>query len=808
MKKTEKTNFFGFVLCAAVVLVLWQGGFRLAWSQCDLKLPDLCPVSDVQMTIDANEIPTGTEDHCDNILDISNQSLLDTTLSGVSPGSSIVVDGTYLGWCIDLNGSIYEDWVYRVDLYSSLDPPDFIKAEIDQDKWNGINWILNNKQGNWLDVQAAIWKLVEGYFPDDFPYGEFESDDGCPAHGEPAPDKVIVENLVESAEDNSGFTPGTGEIVAIIVVAVEETGGDCNPEDDVQLTIIESTCCGACKGGVTELTLEYTGTSLANIVVYEGKDSKPDKILFDSGVSPNEEFTFSGAQKDGKMGKEISVWVNDALNTKIHTSCSKPIGPGLISGDFLVVEGLSKDGGQLCPLPECLECKGGVTELTLEYTGTSPADIVVYEGKDIKPDKVLFEKVNLNQNEAFTFSGAQKDGKMGKEISVWVDGELNTEIHTSCSKPIGPGLISGDFLVVEGLSKDGGQLCPLPECLECKGGVTELTLEYTGTSPADIVVYEGKDIKPDKVLFEKVNLNQNEAFTFSGAQKDGKMGKEISVWVDGELNTEIHTSCSKPIGPGLISGDFLVVEGLSKDGGQLCPLPECLECKGGVTELTLEYTGMSSANIMVYEGKDPKPDKVLFANLVNPNEEFTFSGAQKDGKMGKEISVWVDGALNTEIHTSCSKSIGPGLISGDFLVVEGFSKDGGKICPLKPPEPVDECTTKVQAMLLLYTGVDIPDATVEFDPDKGATVTYANVDLESNVTILSSPSHNGWTIDATVSGEQELGSKTKIRINGVEEVIHTSCSTPFVADAPAPLDSPKGDPSLNWFVEGDFLQKP
>ena len=57
-----------------------------------------------------------------------------------------------------------------------------------------------------------------------------------------------------------------------------------------------------------------------------------------------------------------------------------------------------------------------------------------------------------------------------------------------------------------------------------------------------------------------------------------------------------------------------------------------------------------------------------------------------------------------------------------------------------------------------------------------------------------------------MSGESELGAKTKIRINGVEQVIHTSCSTPYVAGAPAPLDDPKGAPSSLWFVEA-FRQK-
>ena len=58
----------------------------------------------------------------------------------------------------------------------------------------------------------------------------------------------------------------------------------------------------------------------------------------------------------------------------------------------------------------------------------------------------------------------------------------------------------------------------------------------------------------------------------------------------------------------------------------------------------------------------------------------------------------------------------------------------------------------------------------------------------------------------TAHGETDLGSKLTIWINGVAEVIHTSCSVPYASDAPAPLDNPKGDPSPNWFVI-DFTEK-
>ena len=53
--------------------------------------------------------------------------------------------------------------------------------------------------------------------------------------------------------------------------------------------------------------------------------------------------------------------------------------------------------------------------------------------------------------------------------------------------------------------------------------------------------------------------------TVNGWQVELRRGR---LYVDGELNTKIHTSCSQPIGPGLVSGDFLVVAGESREGGE------------------------------------------------------------------------------------------------------------------------------------------------------------------------------------------------------------------------------------------------
>jgi hypothetical protein len=104
----------------------------------------------------------------------------------------------------------------------------------------------------------------------------------------------------------------------------------------------------------------------------------------------------------------------------------------------------------------------------------------------------------------------------------------------------------------------------------------------------------------------------------------------------------------------------------------------CGECRGGVTELTLRYNGTTAdAHVQVLQ----KKGDVVFDGVVQPGETFTFSGIDKDGKLGTEITVTIDGRVNTTLHTSCSKPIGPGISSGDFEVVAGHSKDGGPLCP-------------------------------------------------------------------------------------------------------------------------------
>jgi type II secretory pathway pseudopilin PulG len=263
------------------------------------------------------------------------------------------------------------------------------------------------------------------------------------------------------------------------------------------------------------------------------------------------------------------------------------------------------------------------------------------------------------------------------------------------------------------------------ECNECDGKVTSLMLEYKGSGTAVVKVKQ----KDGETVFNSI-VSNGEQFFISGTDKNGTLGTEITIYVNGDEATRIHTSCSQPIGPGTVSGDFEVISGTSRNGGALCAQSgnsndqgdsedeqkqeddgdknggdqkkdeqddqgdeksskdghkdkdknkeSCEECDGGITELTLQYNGDKAAWIRVKQGK-----KSLYYAMVSPSHdnEFTFSGNNSDGTMGKKIKIFVKGKKKAEIETDCSETIGPGSKFGDFEVVSGKSKRGGELCP-------------------------------------------------------------------------------------------------------------------------------
>jgi len=154
---------------------------------------------------------------------------------------------------------------------------------------------------------------------------------------------------------------------------------------------------------------------------------------------------------------------------------------------------------------------------------------------------------------------------------------------------------------------------------ECTiGKVAQLSLQYNGSAPdAHVLVVSHKG----DILFEGI-VQPGEVFTFAGAENNGEMGKEIAVLLNGEVNAGFHTSGSQPIGPGLWSGDFLVVGGVTRKDGVLCTLapppqqePELFG--DGVVAERLMHLGLHSVLLEVSDGQCPGSAEIL-VEVITP----------------------------------------------------------------------------------------------------------------------------------------------------------------------------------------------
>lgn len=126
---------------------------------------------------------------------------------------------------------------------------------------------------------------------------------------------------------------------------------DCNKDayQTVKTNCEATEECSDCAGQITNLVLQYTGTSANADVNITQRIKGKDQSVFSGVVAPGAQFEFYGREKNKTMGSSIKVYIDNQLNTEIKTSCGQPkTGPGLESGDFLVIKGYSRNGGLLC----------------------------------------------------------------------------------------------------------------------------------------------------------------------------------------------------------------------------------------------------------------------------------------------------------------------------------------------------------------------------------------------------------------------------------------------------------------------------
>lgn len=252
-------------------------------------------------------------------------------------------------WCADQDLSLENNETASFNVYSSYGELPAGRFE-HPENFDKINWLINqdiigqespNGLGTYTfgHVQYAMWLLV---------------DDSvcqvCTALTDPINNWNADGNDIEQAEEirdlalaqGVGFTPGCGELLAVVLV----------PEGKQSIIIgkeVEALPCDDCEGKVTDLTLKWNWHNDYRVRVYQRYENTCYATkIFDSVVGLNDEIDLSGVNGNGTFGTWLYVYVGNCYYTKIKTNCDINIGPGYKRGVLEVVEGQSSLGGELC----------------------------------------------------------------------------------------------------------------------------------------------------------------------------------------------------------------------------------------------------------------------------------------------------------------------------------------------------------------------------------------------------------------------------------------------------------------------------
>ena len=103
---------------------------------------------------------------------------------------------------------------------------------------------------------------------------------------------------------------------------------------------------------------------------------------------------------------------------------------------------------------------------------------------------------------------------------------------------------------------------PLERVCNCDGGLIRLLLEFTG-DPMTLVMIQA-DGQGQDILFGPATIDTGFEIELLGELNKGRIHNGLNLFEGGVQTGFLHTSCSDPVGPGVSSANFLVLEATNK----------------------------------------------------------------------------------------------------------------------------------------------------------------------------------------------------------------------------------------------------
>ena len=298
-------------------------------------------------------------------------------ISDIPPGYDIT-NGTYPGWCIQESIRMTRGVNHTVRLYSSYDPN--MPEEYRSENWSKINYVLNHKQGGRDSIQKVIWYYI--------------SLDSYPSD----PDAQAM--IADAEQNDSGFIPQSGEILAILVEGVQT----------IQRTFFEYTIPTPPLIDPIEPPSSGTGGSVQNHAPTADATAGEPYTGFARG-----EITFDGSRSYDRDGR-IVFWkwnfgdgVTESGETVKHSYASP--------GNYTVILTVTDNKG----------ATDSYTTTAVITVGNNPPNTPTISGP---------KSGHKNTSYEFTVVSTDPDDDPLQYILDWNDGEIITTAYSSSGTPI------------------------------------------------------------------------------------------------------------------------------------------------------------------------------------------------------------------------------------------------------------------------------------------------------------------------------------------------------------------------------------